>query len=101
FSLLGYQLFATLILTPMELAVRRIAAARGEPTRWMSPSCVLLYLIAVPLTQWVYAVALASACRLRRVVWRGIDYEINGPWKIRRGPYFPYQADTHQEPKSL
>jgi cellulose synthase/poly-beta-1,6-N-acetylglucosamine synthase-like glycosyltransferase len=93
-----YQVSATLMLAPVELAVRRIANSRGEPTRWLGLRGVLLYLIAMPLTQFVYTAALAAACRMRSTDWRGVTYDVGGPWAIRLREYQPYaaQQDEHE-----
>ena len=97
----SYQVAIMLVLLPMEYSVRRIASARGQPTRWVTAIAMLLYVFAVPLTQLVYAAALRSTCRLRSVDWRGIHYEIGGPWKIRRREYRPYEGETGEQSASL
>ncbi|MEQ8787331.1 MAG: glycosyltransferase family 2 protein [Pirellulaceae bacterium] len=93
-GLLGYECCMPLLLAPMEAAVRRIARRRGEPTGWMTPGVLAWYLVSVPLTQIVYAAALASALTLRSVDWRGVHYRIDGPFRIRLVEYKPFQSET-------
>ena len=63
-----------LLVLPMELCVRRIARARGEPTaladaRWNADPAVP----ELVLTQIVYAAALVRAVFVRNVAWRGVS----------------------------
>jgi hypothetical protein len=96
-----YQAAISLVLLPMEFAVRRIVASREEPTKWVSLAVALKYLPAVALTQIVYAAALTSALFLRVVDWRGVSYRIDGPWKIRLLEYLPYVSDDTADDQSL
>ncbi len=45
---------------------------------------------AIPLTQYVYLAALVRACFVRRMLWRGIEYDIRAPYSIRMIRYAPY-----------
>jgi hypothetical protein len=38
----------------------------------------------------VYPWALLAAMRMRTVDWRGVAYEIRGPWDVRMLEYRPY-----------
>lgn len=81
-GLLLYMAFLPPMLWPLELAVRRIVRARGEkppPIRW---AIVGKTLLAIPLTQLVYPVAVAGAVFLRRVRWRGVTYRVDGSQQI-------------------
>jgi len=53
-------------------------AAGGRRRRW-SPAGGLWWVVLIPLTQVVYAVALTRALVARSVEWRGVVYEIRGP----------------------
>ncbi len=91
------------LMVALETGVRPIPAARGEPTRWLSPlGCVWLG-AALLLTQAVYAAAMLSAMTVRNVAWRGVHYEIGGPFRIRLVDDRPYCVDPtgRQEDKSL
>ncbi len=92
-SLVCYQLAIALMLLPMEFAVRRIVAARDEPTKWWSLAVLTKFFPAVAITQVIYAGALTVAYFMRVVDWRGVSYRIGGPWKIRLLEYRPYAPD--------
>ena len=98
-----YQFAVSIMLPPMEYAVRRIADARGEPTNWLSLGIVLKCVSAIAVTQYVYFAALCSAIRLRVVDWRGIGYEIHSRGRVKRLDYAPYAsvATEAQESHSL
>ncbi len=100
-ALLLYQVSIAVLLVPMELAMQEIADSRGEISNWLSPAGKLKCLAAMPLTQVVYAVALASSIFLRRTVWRGITYHIHGPEEIRMEEYRPYQPVQEDRVTSL
>ena len=87
-----YQIAMLLFLAPMEVGVRRVVGARGEPTNWLAATTAAKLLPAVPLTQTIYSVVLISAILVRRVEWRGVSYQIDGPWEIRLIEYAPYEA---------
>ncbi len=90
---LCYQAAIALLLVPMEIAVRRIVAVRDEPTHWFTTAIAFKYLPTVALTQILYAAALASALWIRTVDWRGITYQIHGPWRIHLTDDRPYVAE--------
>lgn len=93
-----YEIVVMLMLPPMEFAVRDIVKFRGEPIDWLSPATFFQLLFAIPATAVVYTAALASACFVRAVNWRGISYDVGGPFKIRMLEYQPYEAaDDAQE----
>ncbi|MGL6194893.1 MAG: glycosyltransferase [Thermoguttaceae bacterium] len=60
-------------------------------------------LIAIPLTQFVYAAALVGVYRLKKVHWRGVWYEIGADKSVKLIEYKPY-VDTQSKsgrPESL
>ncbi|REJ68154.1 MAG: glycosyltransferase family 2 protein [Planctomycetota bacterium] len=89
-GLVLYDLALLGLLAPMEWAVRRIVRARGEPTRWFTPALAALTAISVPVTQVLYPTVLTRLMVLRRVKWRGIDYEISPSRSVRLVEYRPY-----------
>jgi hypothetical protein len=95
-GLVGYELAFVPLAILSEAVVRRIVRARGEPTQWLSFITVMKAMVAIPLTQLVYAAALTSAQCLRRVDWRGVWYRIDGPWRIRLIEYRPYAPGLEQ-----
>lgn len=89
-ALFGVSVF--LAWPAMEFPVRRIIKRRGEPTRWLTPSKMMLFLIASALTQIVYAVALSRALFRKHFDWRGVTYRIDAPFQIRMLEYRPYSG---------
>ncbi len=96
-----YQSAVILLLPPMEFAVRRIVKDRGEPVRWIGWANVWKYIVAIPATQIVYFPALVSACFLRNVGWRGVEYQVRGPWNIKMTEYVPYASEDSESTHSL
>ena len=93
-----YGATMAVLLAVMEISVRPVPAARGEPTAWLRVCDLPRVLPAMLLTQGVYAVALLSALFLRIVEWRGIRYCVQGPKKIRMIEYRPYGGTGTSEP---
>ncbi len=100
-ALLLYEVSIVVLLISMELAIRKIAESRGEPSRWLSLWGQLRCLAIMPLTQTVYALALAGASFARTTVWRGITYHITGPQEIRMEEYSPYLSEQEEKSTSL
>ena len=71
----------------VESHIQRLARQRGE----VSLTIPWLTLWAIPLAHIVYFACLASASVLSKVSWRGITYEIEGPWDVRMRRYRPYR----------
>jgi len=80
------------MLVGLETSVRRIVAARGQRTRWLTPLTLLKIPGSVLVTQAVYPAALVAAMLLRRVSWRGVHYQVDSPWEIRLLRYAPYRS---------
>ncbi|MEZ6137690.1 MAG: glycosyltransferase family 2 protein [Pirellulaceae bacterium] len=91
-SFIAYQVIFLLMLVPLELSVRRIVAARHQTTQWLGWSGVCQLVLAVPLTQFVYALALATASRMRFVAWRGVRYRIAKSGAIKLEEYKRFAA---------
>jgi hypothetical protein len=77
-----------------ERASRR--PARGA---FMSPLPLMTWL-AIPLAHVVYLACLVSAALLRKVDWRGITYEFQGPWDVRLLEYRPYEPADRSPDRS-
>lgn len=82
-GLLAFEAMMLGLLAALEACVRRVVRARGEPAGWLTPAAALRGLLAIPLTQIVYAAALGRASTIRTVNWRGAVYRIEGPWNVR------------------
>jgi cellulose synthase/poly-beta-1,6-N-acetylglucosamine synthase-like glycosyltransferase len=73
-SAVAYPGVSLLLLAPMEIAVRRIVAARGEPTRWLGAAGLLKLPLAIPITQVVYGAVLLVTMFTRTHRWRNVLY---------------------------
>ena len=91
----AYYLGMLSLLVIMERSVRRIIAKRNQTTSWLSPHAAIKGLVAVPLTQFVYAASLFAATFSHKVQWRGMSYRVDGPWKIQMLDYRPFRKDEH------
>ncbi len=89
-GLLGaYGLGLLAALVALERRVRRVVRGRGEEAPAFPPTAK--FLLAAPLTQVLHFACLFSALRLRRILWRGITYELESSGKVRLLEYRPYQ----------
>jgi cellulose synthase/poly-beta-1,6-N-acetylglucosamine synthase-like glycosyltransferase len=78
--------------------VNRIAQSRVEPTKWIhGVAGYLKAAVLMPITQFVYPAALAEAAFKTSTNWRGIQYQINGPWDIRVEEYVPYHEESQAQ----
>lgn len=91
-GLASYALVMLAGLGLLEAAVRRTVHQRDEPTGWISPVTFAKLLLALPLTQILYATALPTIRFMHDVTWRGVRYQIDGPWKVRLVTYRPFSA---------
>lgn len=89
-GLIIYVITQILCLIILELSVRDIVKQKGEILPSIDIVSTLKVFFALPLTQIVYALALTSAMFMRKVEWRGITYQIKGPWDIKLVKYQPY-----------
>lgn len=89
-GLIIYVITQILCLIILELAVRNTVKQKGETLPSIDIGSALKVFLTLPLTQIVYALALTSAMFMRKVEWRGITYQIKGPWDIKLVKYQPY-----------
>ena len=99
-AFLVYELSLIVLLWPLENSIRKIAQRRGEPTNWLSTLGFLKFLVVMPVTQVVYAVALVSSVAAKSTSWRGIEYQVDGPWQIQMLKYQPFEQTESQDQKS-
>jgi hypothetical protein len=81
------------MLVGMEAGMRRIVRFRAEPTDWIGWKTAVSLAGAFFWAHVVSAQVLLKAQTMRRVRWRGIEYEIDGPLRIRLVEYRPF--DDH------
>jgi hypothetical protein len=92
-ALFAFHVGQTCLLPWMEKSVCAIASARGEDVSWPNKSNWFTILWIGWLTQWIYTWALLKCLFLNRFTWRGIDYKVDGPWKITMLGYRPYRSE--------
>ncbi|WP_414548484.1 glycosyltransferase [Anabaena sp. CCY 0017] len=80
-------LLVTLIL---ELGVSQVIRSHGQPNTKLTAVTIAKIFVAIPLTQWVYGLALLSSLWMSTVKWRGIVYRVQNAWNIRLVEYHPY-----------
>ena len=80
----------SLLVVWTERHLRKIWDQRGERA---APASIWAPAVGI-VTQLTYFGCMFSAAKLRRVVWRGIEYRIDGPCQIQRLNDEPY---THHE----
>lgn len=88
---LGYILASGFLGWWMDVAMRRMLVARGEEAPAFPLRTWLRLLVAIPLTQAIYALAVVFAARTKEVAWRGVHYRLHGPWSIEMVQYRPYR----------
>ncbi len=87
-----------------EFLVRRIMKARREETTSVSLFSFLLFPLALLICQFQYLLAIPAALLTRRIVWRGVAYDVNIRRKeIRMLDYEPYSppAILEEHPVSI
>ncbi|MBE9056537.1 glycosyltransferase family 2 protein [Sphaerospermopsis sp. LEGE 08334] len=95
-----YTIGLLLLMLVMELGVQEIIRSQGQPIPEISLTNILKMFIAIPLTQWLYGLAMLSSLWMSTVTWRGLTYKIKSPWHIRLVEYHPYQwLDQPIDPK--
>ena len=80
----------------IENAICRIVRQQGETVEKWTPYRTFLTFAMVPVTQGVYTSALFWLHFLRKVEWRGIEYEIRGK-QIRMVEYKPYTVQPAEQ----
>jgi cellulose synthase/poly-beta-1,6-N-acetylglucosamine synthase-like glycosyltransferase len=86
-----YTIGLLLLMLVLELGIQKVIRSNDQPTTKLSATTVIKMLIGIPLTQWIYGLALLSSLWISTVTWRGVAYRVSGPWNIRLVEYRPYQ----------
>lgn len=86
-----YTIGLLLIMLVLELEIQRMVRSNDQAIAKLSAATIIKMLIGIPLTQWVYGLAMLSSLWTSTVAWRGVSYRVQGPWNIRLVEYRPYQ----------
>ena len=99
-GVLSYLLAMMGLIGLLEAGVRHVIRRRGElPLKFGWPM-VLRLPIAIPLTQLIHFLAVLLAMFRRHVAWRGVVYEVRGPWNIRMLNYKPFEQPEYDLPNT-
>jgi hypothetical protein len=97
-GLASYILAQSIQMTIAESVINGIQIRQGKPgiefTRWRLPLAVIAALTIYPIAAW-------HAYRTQSVTWRGITYNFNGPFSVKRLNYQPFQLASTAPNKSL
>jgi cellulose synthase/poly-beta-1,6-N-acetylglucosamine synthase-like glycosyltransferase len=89
-GLFCYGIGQFLLVSILEQGVRQVVHNRKEFIPKISAITMLKIFVAIPLTQLIFMWAIVSVMKARSIDWRGITYEIQGPWNVRLSNYHPY-----------
>ncbi|MBE9007250.1 glycosyltransferase family 2 protein [Fortiea sp. LEGE XX443] len=87
----SYMLALVMLILFLELAVQPEIRAQGQHVTRLSAAMITKIAIALPFTQWVYGLAMLASFQMPTVHWRGVTYQVKGPWNIHLLEYRPYQ----------
>ncbi|MBD2355323.1 glycosyltransferase family 2 protein [Tolypothrix sp. FACHB-123] len=87
----GYMLALLLLLVTLEKEIQQVLQRQGEAPSKLLPATIFKIFLGIPFTQWVYGLAMLSSFWMPTVKWRGITYEIKGPWNLQLLDYRPYK----------
>lgn len=90
-SLVIYWLGVFCTLPFMERGIRRILRQRNEAIPAWNFFSMLKTVLLVTATQFVYTLSLAKVFFIRRVHWRGVEYEVLPGKKVHMIEYKPFQ----------
>jgi cellulose synthase/poly-beta-1,6-N-acetylglucosamine synthase-like glycosyltransferase len=79
----SYTLGLLWLMLILESGVQQVIGHRGQAIAQLSTATIGKMLIAIPFTQWIYGLGLLSSLWMSTVTWRGVTYQIAGPWNIR------------------
>ena len=99
-SLVAYIFVLLMLISIYERTIRRKLALRNEILPNHNAVTLFKLTLAIPLTQLVCAIAFWQAMLTKQVEWRGITYQIKGPWEIELLEYFPYRYLNRTNPKT-
>lgn len=84
----------------LESSARMAVQSRGHSIATPEPSGIPAC-YAILLTQIIYSISVARAMFSRKVQWRGIEYEVRGPWQIKLKQYLPMREQVGPSNESI
>ena len=95
-SLCAYEAISLALLWGIVLAARRILKRAGRPLPSWGGEMGILYAVALPVTQVMYAFAMIRAMFAKSVQWRGIRYDLRRDGSVRLRDYAPFSHELPQ-----
>lgn len=99
-TLVVFHAYLCVLIPMMERPVSAIARARGEADDWAGNTNVWQLCLAVWETQWIYTAALCECLFMKRVEWRGVEYDVRAPFDLELRKYSPFEA-TKEQPENM
>jgi cellulose synthase/poly-beta-1,6-N-acetylglucosamine synthase-like glycosyltransferase len=96
-----YMLALVMLMLFLEMNIQPIVRSQGKPVMQLSWPLIFKMFVGMPLTQWVYGLAMFRSFDMPTVHWRGVTYEVEGPWQIRLTEYRPYQTGNQPSDRQI
>jgi cellulose synthase/poly-beta-1,6-N-acetylglucosamine synthase-like glycosyltransferase len=96
-----YMLGLVLLMLIIELSIQPIIHAYGQQVTQLSAPIICKMAIALPFTQWIYGLAMLASLKMSTVNWRGVTYQVKGPWHIRLLEYRPYHSSDQPSDRQI
>ncbi|GAB1540986.1 hypothetical protein NUACC21_36550 [Scytonema sp. NUACC21] len=97
----SYTATLLLLVITLEKEVQQILRKHYQQGTQLSAVTVIKMLVTIPLTQWVYGLAMMFSLWMRKVNWRGVTYLIKSPWDVRLLEYRAYQGLDNSDDKKV
>jgi hypothetical protein len=91
-SAIGFVVIQALLLVILERLARRLMNGRAEAACRLG----LKLFAGIPLSQALTPLMFLRSLFTREIGWRGITYDVRGPWNIHMRQYQPYRAGVAQ-----
>jgi cellulose synthase/poly-beta-1,6-N-acetylglucosamine synthase-like glycosyltransferase len=95
-GLTAYILFITILVLILELKARQLASSQLKDVLSFSAFFDLKILILIPFNIILNTLIIFSVIGLRQIDWRGVNYKIKSPYRIKTGTYQPYLQCENQ-----
>lgn len=97
----SYTLALLSIVLIVEQEVQKITHRHGQPITKLSATDICKLLFAIPLTQWVYGLAMVFSVWVSTVKWRAITYRVTSTGQIQLLAYRPYRFSDQPRDRNL
>lgn len=98
FGLIGYEVLSISMLFGITWAARRVLREAGRPLQPWGGEMAVMYVLALPVTQFFYALATVRCLMAKKIHWRGIAYQIDRRGQVTLERYIPYREVEKSSP---